>query len=430
MTSTQTTGTQTQTQTQTRTGTIGTNTGTGGTLSACNIIGEQLQKAIKLVSGAVAKKTQLPALECILVSTTSNVDVGNIADTGVSGYIRLTATNWTTYISTTVPAIADAGISLAVPAKRFGATVKPKEATKLTFDTRTRTIEIRQGRNTNQIKGIAGEEFPIIPAADTLPLVAVIPSALLKRAIKEVVPSASTDTARPQLASVYMEICTSGEVLFVAADGYRMALLGGTTSDDGPTPKHIRVMIPAPAFKELDTLLDSPNVNVYLTPDKQHIAFESEAVEVGIRLTDGNYVNFMRVIPQGTPAARFMVPVDDILQVNKAIMPFAEYSANITRWQYSEDGTQYSTLTMSASAAEGAALGRIGAFCKPSEAPKESVNTALNGKYVDTVLKPHKHANVVVELTPQKPVVFRLGDDLMLIIMPMYLPERSITNGN
>jgi DNA polymerase III sliding clamp (beta) subunit (PCNA family) len=140
-----------------------------------------------------------------------------------------------------------------------------------------------------------------------------------------------------------MEVGEDGALTFAAADGFRLARLTGYVSEDSPTPKPGKYIIPARSIMELD-VLDSEHVSVYQPVGRNYIAFVGHDVEVHTRLVDGNYVDIQRVIPVDF-CIGFTAQSDDLVSMCKALKPFARCGANIMRLTYS-----YGKLTGSASA--------------------------------------------------------------------------------
>jgi DNA polymerase-3 subunit beta len=171
---------------------------------------ENLHKGLQTVSKAVANKTTLPVLNNILISTDG-------------GRLKLTATNLEVGITNWIGCQVEEEGAITVPAKLLVDFVSslPNETVKMTLDERTRTLHLKCARFEANIKGIAAEEFPIIPEVTEKP-VARIPAPLLKEMIGQVAFAASGDDSRPQLAGVFVQI-EDREMTMAAADGFRLS---------------------------------------------------------------------------------------------------------------------------------------------------------------------------------------------------------------
>jgi DNA polymerase-3 subunit beta len=370
------------------------------------IDGAALARTLKTVKPFVANRTTLPVLSNVLVETSPD---------GES--IRFTATNLEAGIRVRVPGIADGSLAITVPHKLWCDTAPSTGDVLLTQDVRTRTLSTEQGKTRTNYKGIAAEEYPIIPDVSPGDYVCSVPRAILQRVINEVVDCASTDDSRPQLAGVYMELAPDGGLTFAAADGFRLARLeahitDGTEQSPADGAKYI---IPARSVALLGAL-DSESVAVYVTPSGNAIHFIGDTVEITSRLVEGNYVDIKRVIPTDW-GTRIVLAVDSLAAACKALKPFAKDSANIMRLQIA-DGV----LTASANAAE---VGDRMVEIDTAGIDGESGQVALNLLFVADMLAAVKGATIAMETkTYQSPAVFRVGTDLLYVIMPMYLPNR------
>jgi DNA polymerase-3 subunit beta len=367
-----------------------------------------LLRAVKTVKGAVANKTTLPVLNNVLLHSPE------------PGALDVTATNLEVGITVHLPALVFEPFALTVPHKLFMDTLPKNGDVILTIRERTCTLNMEEpdGAQTNY-KGIASEEYPIIPPrTEDWPLAAVLPNALVQRAVKEVVPYASQDDNRPQLAAVCVTLSDDGSVMFAAADGFRLGRLTGQTVEDSPAPVAGQYLVPASAFAQLAVLADQGEaVQVWLTPGRNQIVFEAGRVEVTSRLIEGNYVDINRVIPQDW-ATRVVADVDTLAAAVKKIAPFTKDGANIMRVSVDENGR----FTLSGNAAE---VGDRTVPVPTLDIQGEGGQVALNLRFVADLLAPYKGQTVSVELkTYQSPATFRVGDDFLAVIMPMYLPSR------
>jgi DNA polymerase III subunit beta len=375
---------------------------------------ENLHKGLQTVSKAVANKTTLPVLNNILISTDG-------------GRLKLTATNLEVGITNWIGCQVEEEGAITVPAKLLVDFVSslPNEAVKMSLDERTRTLHLKCARFEANIKGIAAEEFPIIPEVTEKP-VARIPAPLLKEMVGQVAFAASADDSRPQLAGVFVQI-EGREMMMAAADGFRLSKR--TTNLDAPVESVLKLIIPARSMVELARVLPDADgeqaepVSLVLTPGRNQVLFRHENLEVTSRLVEGNYVDINRVIPADW-AARTVVNTADLLKAVRMASIFAKDSANIVRVQV-EPGADMTpgVATVSANAAEvGDNVSQLDCMVDG-----EGGQVALNGKFLIDVLSVIKTSQVALETkTYQSPAVFKpVGEDEFLhVIMPMYLPNR------
>lgn len=375
---------------------------------------ENLHKGLQTVGKAVANKTTLPVLNNILIATDG-------------GRLKLTATDLAVGITNWIGCQVEEEGAITVPAKLLVDFVSslPNEPVKMTLDERTRTLHLKCARFEANIKGIAAEEFPIIPEVTEKPL-ARIPAPLLKEMISEVAFAASSDDSRPQLAGVYVQI-EGREMIMAAADGFRLSKR--ITTLDAPVDSALKLIIPARSMSELARVLpdtdgeEAEPVSIVLTPGRNQVLFRHDNLEVTSRLVDGNYVDINRVIPADW-ATRTVVSTSELLKAVRMASIFAKDSANIVRVQV-EPGADMTpgVITVSANAAEvGDNVSQL-----DCTVDGEAGQVALNGRFLLDVLGVVRTPQVAIESkTYQSPAVIKpVGEeDFLHVIMPMYLPNR------
>src|SRR5438094_2664731 len=201
---------------------------------------ENFHRGLQTVGKAVANKTTLPVLNNILVSTDG-------------GRLKLSATNLEVGITNWIGCQVEEEGAITVPARLLSDFVAslPNDKITMALDERTRTLKIECARYEANIKGIAAEEFPIIPEVSDKPL-ARIPAPLLKEMINQVAFSASSDDSRPVLAGVYVQI-EGREMTMAAADGFRLAKR--TAQLDAAVESPLKLIITARSITELSPLL-------------------------------------------------------------------------------------------------------------------------------------------------------------------------------
>jgi DNA polymerase-3 subunit beta len=375
---------------------------------------ENLHRGLQIVSKAVANKTTLPVLNNILISTDG-------------GRLKLTATNLEVGITSWIGCQVEEEGAITVPAKLLVDFVSslPNEHVKMSLDERTRTLHLKCARFEANIKGIAAEEFPIIPEVSEKP-VARIPAPLLKEMIGQVAFAASGDDSRPQLAGVFVQI-DGRELTMAAADGFRLSRR--VTQLDSPVESVLKLIVPARSMIELARALpdieneEAEPVSLVLTPGRNQVLFRHDNLEVTSRLVEGNYVDINRVIPTDW-GTRTVVSTSELMKAVRMATIFAKDSANIVRVQV-EPGADLTpgVITVSANAAEvGDNVSQLDCVVDG-----EAGQVALNGRFLIDVLGVVKTSQVAIETkTYQSPAVLKpVGEDEYLhVIMPMYLPNR------
>jgi DNA polymerase III subunit beta len=159
-------------------------------------------------------------------------------------------------------------------------------------------VEIRSGKSLFKIVGMDAREFPQFPSFD-LQQHATVPADLLRGMIERTIFAVSTDETRYSLNGVFVEESGAGKVQMVSTDGHRLAFeeqaLGALGLSKG-------VILPRKGLAELRKLLESGDQGVVAIGFKENMALISkDNVELFMRLIDGDFPDYTKVIPKGNP---------------------------------------------------------------------------------------------------------------------------------
>jgi DNA polymerase-3 subunit beta len=371
---------------------------------------ENLKRGLAMVNHAISPRSPLPILANVLLATDG-------------GRLRLAATDLESGITCWVGAKVDEEGAVTIPAKLFNDVVNnlPNDRVTLTLDARTQTVLVECGRYKTNIKGIDAEEFPPIPnATEEEPTFTVAPDQL-QHAIQQVAFAAASDESRPVLTGVLMRL-RDNQVTMAAADGYRLAIrtLNLPTGAVNPAPALTEFIVPARALADLARILsdDGGEVAVTVTSGGRQVMFHNEMVNVVLRLLDGKFPDFERIIPT-VYTTRAMLDTAEFLKAVKLAALFATSSQNIVKLSFEPgDDLGPGKLVISANATEvGDNQGELDGIVHG-----EVSQIAMNVRFLSEALTAIKVAQVAVEMQgPQSPGVFKpVGQDSYVhIIMPM-----------
>lgn len=251
------------------------------------------------------------------------------------------------------------------------------------------SLLVKSGRSRLTLKAISGELYPFLPVANGEGL-HIDPEAL--RAALSVSYAASTDLARPNLASVSLSRMGAA-----STDGHRLALWERENLVEGSglvSASHTRAILEA---------LGEEGVRVALLPTQ--LLIESESATTLIRLVDAKFPDVARVIPANKPLEIWTLPRELTLSALKRI---ALVSGEVVI------STQGDHLLLSAQG-DGIAEEEIPCECSQDQKIKLSVS------YLTQALKALEAEEVEAQYHgPELPLAIRSGSSLSLI-MPMVL---------
>mgnify|MGYP001008056149 CR=1 FL=1 len=369
---------------------------------------QQLTHGVNVVARAVAPRSTLPVLSNILVKTDE-------------GRLRLSATNLELGITTWIGANIKEEGAITVPARTFADLVSnlPNEDVTLTLDMNTRTLNLRCGTSTTDIKGIDAEEFPPIPEPD---LSTGIPLNVenFKEMIHQVAFAASTDEARPVLTGVHLTT-DEDRLLLAATDGFRISIRSSILADK-PSRK-LDAIIPARALSELARLAINGDETLMMVfpPERGQVIFHLKDVELVSQLIDGNFPDYKAIIPQ-TFKTHTVLSTIGLLKACKQAEIIAREGTNVARLDIQPETAGEHTATLELTAvSEQTGSSEITVDASVDGNP---LLVAFNVRFLREVLEVIKTPNVMLETNAANtPGLIRsVGDDSFKhIIMPMHI---------
>lgn len=159
-------------------------------------------------------------------------------------------------------------------------------------------VEVRSGKSVFKIVGLDAREFPQFPEFDAKGLSSV-PASTIREMIERTIFSVSTDETRYSLNGVFVEESEGGKIRMVATDGHRLAfderILGSLGLTKG-------VILPRKGLSELKKLLENGEDGMVLIGFRENMGLVvKNNVELFMRLIDGDFPDYTKVIPKGNP---------------------------------------------------------------------------------------------------------------------------------
>jgi DNA polymerase III subunit beta len=356
-----------------------------------------LQKALKAVQPAVAGKSTLPVLSCVLFKISA-------------GRVAIHATDLEKGLILTLEAQTEIGEhpDVCIPFKLLSDVVgslSPRVDETVTITTGAAASTLRHGKSKFSLATIEGDEFPVIPSS-ALPIVALPRS--VATALNGVTYAAAQDDSRPVLAGINF---TPKRIM--AADGYRLAI--ATFAEELPefTPFIV-------AARAIDLLLKlivaNPDGEITMQPTESQgqMIFTVGNATLVSRLIEGKYPDVMRVVPSNTPTV-VKVLRENLLSAAKQVKPFSAVSNNVMRITV-VDGT----LLLQGNAAS---TGEASATCEAKVVDfADAKPTAGNNAYFVDIVTAMPETITVGFGEPTSPILF-CGDEgnvnLTAVLMPM-----------
>lgn len=360
-------------------------------------------KSLGLVSKGVSNNNTLPVLENILIKAEGTI-------------ITLLSTDLEISISTRFEARIEAEGSITIPARLLLQYVSllPEGVVIDVEKIDGEALSLSSSVTNTKIKGIAAEEFPIIP-----PLNPDIAFTLQKDAflsgMGEVLFSTSVNSTRPVLSGVCM-YWQEGVLYFVSTDSVRLS--EKKIPMDISFPEGKSLIVPAKTVAEAMHIFgkeSSRSKEIQISATRNQIMFESGDTKLVSRLIEGEFPNYKQIIPKEEKNT-CLFDKNDMLLALRRINLFAKGNNYNVKFALNEDGT----LTVRTDTLE---IGEDHSTLKMENFAGEPMVFALNSQFVIELLSNLKSDKVELSInTPSQPAVFRdteQKETYLHIIMPL-----------
>ncbi|MHB8671036.1 MAG: DNA polymerase III subunit beta [Acidimicrobiales bacterium] len=353
---------------------------------------DSLLEALSTAARAAARTNAHPALQGIRVQASGDL-------------VQLMGTDLdlTIEVELGVAGVSD-GVGV-IPAKLITDIVRALEPGAVTVDVNDSEARVSAGRSQFVVRTLPVEEF--IQLSEPAPDAVTIGASELADALRQVVPAASHDEARPILTGVLMA-AEAGGLRLVATDSYRLAvrdLPGSAVLGEGQ-----QVLVPARSLGELGRLITGAD-EVTLRLGEDHASFEVGSTRVTTRLIEGEFPNYRQLIPSSYPN-RLIVAKEPLLDAVRRVKLLARESAPVRLGLHSE------TLELTATTQD------VGQAQEDVDAKYEGTElvVAFNPEFLTAGLEAVAGDEVVMEvLDGGKPVTLRSTEtnDHLYLLMPV-----------
>lgn len=235
-----------------------------------------LLKELTFLQGAVERKSSIPILQNVHISSTS-------------GGLNLRATDLDVHIATFADATIDGEGSACIPAKRFHDIVKALPDAEITITTNDTEAVIKCQRSRFRLSTAHPDGYPDKRTAPSslLPISASILSTMIDR----VQFAASKEESRYALNGVKFELA-EGKARMIATDSHRMAYIERDVYYEGAP---IDVLIPAKTL-DLVSKLASSSDTISIGYEETTIFFEVGKRVIASRVLAGQFPNYRLVM--------------------------------------------------------------------------------------------------------------------------------------
>lgn len=362
---------------------------------------ENLSKSLGVVVRAVPTKGALPVLSNVLLHASN-------------GRVTLTVTNLETVIKSTFPAIVEKEGSLTVPAKMFNEYISNINPGKLLLTAERNILSVVSLPKTKtKFNGMSSIEFPEIPSPNNPKSYLEINPKVLNTLVSQTGFSSSADVTRPVLTGTLIDF-TDGKLSFVTTDGFRLSEKTHFIEGDY---SNFKVVVPTKTIQDVAKIFlnNDENISIIFNTDDNLVFFESSNISVGVRVIDGVFPDYKRIIPSSKSISVFFKG-NDLREAVKLTSIFSKDSNSSVKIELTDIGT-LKVYTSSEESGE-----HVSEF--EAQIEGDPLILSFNSKYLNDFLNNIKSEDVYFESNGGvTPVVFKSNEleNFLHIIMPMKL---------
>ncbi len=362
---------------------------------------EEILKGLQRIQGVVEKKNTMPILSNMLL-------------TAEGGSVEIIATDLEIGLRGRYAADVEKPGSVTVSAKKMYEIVRelPADDVQIKVDDGS-WVKIISGRSQFKLVGLPKDEYPALPDVAEEGMIA-IDGDTLRDMIKKTLYSVGENDARYVLNGLFMHMTQAKgglNIRMVGTDGHRLSMIDRVIE---AKHKDESVIIPKKAMMELRRLLeeDEPKSELRIGFSKNHALFKRDGLVMVSKLIDGNYPNYLQVVPTKS-TKKVTVSKEVMTHAVKRVSILSKEKTNAVKLQLEKERIILSTNNPEiGEASEELAVDYAG----------EGVAIGFNSRYLMDVLMAMDREHVAIELNdPLSPcLITEDGDEhYKCVVMPM-----------
>jgi DNA polymerase III subunit beta len=356
-------------------------------------------RCLSRIQGIVERKNTMPILaNCLIKAGKSGIDI-SATDLDITIIDRCAAQ---------VKKTGNASLS----ARKLHEIFRELEEGEVEFkETETAKVEIKASNFMCNLQGINPDEFPVLPSVDGFQFFE-IEAKVLTEVIGKTIYAAATEEGRFTLNGIYMEKLDGGLLRFVATDGHRMSAVDREVEGAKDLKLAAGIILPKKGMLELQKLIAGLEAKVALGVKDNHVALKSGDTVLFMRIVDGEFPDYKRVIPEGNPV-KVMIGKDEFLKSLKRTSALVDEKARAVKLSFSKG----KMVVESSNPSYGVARAE-----SPCEYEGASLEIGFNDRYLFEILSTVPGGKVKMEMKDElSPVLFSIDSDAkyQCVVMPM-----------
>lgn len=370
----------------------------------CEVLQENLLRALQLVRPVVADRSVHPATSSVLLKS-------------AHGRLAVTATDRGIAVTTWIGARVHEDGASTIGYRRLADWVKWLGPVAMQLRQEPKRLTVSGTGFSLSGYTLPAEDFPRLPGVENPQLELEFRGPeTLRAAARRVVLHAAQDDSRPVLTGVLVEV-NGRNVTLVGADGFRLDKEHVKASGKGAMEG--QWIIPARAMGLLPKLMPgSEPITLRLSPTVAE--FEQFDVRLTSQVIQGTYRSYSKLIP-AERATEVLFDAEEMLRAVRLAGAVAVDGPGIIRLELGADGVDVSSraaddVLIAGRQPDAVSTATIRVPCALSGPPNR---IAFNWRYLSEVLAREKGRLVFGMEAPSSAGVFRFGERRVAILMPM-----------
>ncbi len=354
----------------------------------------QLNEAIRVVSRAVAVKSNLAAVEGILL----------VAE---EGGLTLTGYDFETGIKTTFECQIMREGSVVLSSQLLGNMVRKitSDDIYIECDDSMNTI-IKGGNAQYNIKGIDPDTYPDFPGGVKDNIVK-LDKKLFSEMCDHVIYAVSNDQKRPVHTGVLIEMSES-TLTMVATDGYRLAICDREVDFEG----QFRMVVPAKAMNEVRKLTGEEEGKITIYPSRRFVMFQVDEYVIVSRLLEGEFIPYRKTLPKSFMTETVIKTRDLSEAIERVSLIITERLRNPVKLNLEEGTMKIRCKTEIGEVYDEIAIGQVG----------PDIEIGFNNKYLLDAMKRSKKDELIFKFGGSLAaceIIPKEGSDFIYLVLPV-----------
>ncbi len=358
-----------------------------------------LSTAIQQVSYAVAAKSSLAALECILLKAGE----GKLA---LSGY------DLELGITTAVEARVNQPGAVLLSARLLADIVRRMPGDSIAITCQPNHIcQLKSGLAEYTLPGLPSGDFPELPRVEGEATAVSLPQCTLRSMLEQVLFAVATTDLKPVHTGVLFDL-DQESITLVAVDGYRLAL----RREQAQINTQMQFIVPGKTLSDVQKLLAESETPLSLLLSKKHIIFDIEGCQVVSRLLEGDFLDYKNAIPKESQTSVTITTRAFMAGVERTSLLISEKLKSPLKAVFESE-----SLTLWCSTTMGQAIDQVA--CQMKGQP---VEMGFNNRYLLDALRAADCDELRLEingpLSPMK-LLPPTGDAFLFLVLPVRLKQ-------